>query len=66
VPPNSMVGPHVRLLHFVVVSNHSLMLALEMFQIIVSLPIELIKFIILQLQTLNFPCNLFCLIQPHG
>jgi hypothetical protein len=41
------------------------MFTLEMLQIIVSLPIESIKFIALQLQTLNFPHNLFHLTQLH-
>jgi hypothetical protein len=40
---------HAGLLHFVVVLSHLFMFTLEMFQITVRLPIELIKFIVLQL-----------------
>jgi len=50
-------------LHFGIVSHHSLLINLGTIQIIMGLPIELVKLNILLLQVLNFPRSLFCLLQ---
>jgi hypothetical protein len=57
---------HIGLFHFVVNSRHLHKFSLETFQVIVSFPIELIKFNIFLLWVFNFPNNMFCLFQLVG
>ncbi len=53
----------IGLLHFGIISNHSLQISLETNQIIMGLPIELVEFNIFLLHVFNFPNILFYLIQ---
>jgi len=55
-----------RLLHFGIISRNSLQINLETNQIIMGLPIELVKLNILLLKILSFPSSLFYLIQLIG
>jgi hypothetical protein len=56
----------IRLFHFGIILCHSLQINLKMIQIIMGLPIELIKSDILLLHVLSFPSSLFRLFQPIG
>jgi hypothetical protein len=56
----------IGLLHFSIVSHHPLQINLETSQIIMGLPIEMVKFNILLLHIFSFPTSLFYLIQLIG